>query len=102
MRIFSQLITCLPPTGPFDIQRLIFSPESPNFHEGSAKTLADVVRFYNEGGRQNINREWELDALALADDEQRDLVAFLESLTGKMPNTDDLLSEIFKSTISGK
>jgi cytochrome c peroxidase len=75
---------------------------APYFHDGSAKTLADVVKFYNGGGRQNINREWDLDALALAEDEQRDLVAFLESLTGKMPNTDYLLSEIFKSTINGK
>jgi cytochrome c peroxidase len=56
---------------------------APYFHDGSAKTLADVVRFYNEGGRQNINREWDLNALALTDEEQRDLVAFLESLTGK-------------------
>ena len=67
---------------------------APYFHDGSAKTLADVVRFYNEGGRQNINREWDLDALALGDDEQRDLVAFLESLTGKTPNADDNLERI--------
>jgi cytochrome c peroxidase len=62
---------------------------APFFHDGSAKTLADVVRFYNEGGRQNINREWDLDALSLTEDEQRDLVAFLESLTGRTPNADD-------------
>jgi cytochrome c peroxidase len=59
---------------------------APYFHDGSAKTLADVVRFYNEGGRQNINREWDLDSLSLDEDEQRDLVAFLESLTGRTPN----------------
>jgi cytochrome c peroxidase len=75
---------------------------APYFHDGSAKTLADVVKFYNGGGRQNINREWDLDALALDDGEQRDLAAFLESLTGKMPNTDYLLSEISKSTINDK
>jgi len=62
---------------------------APYFHDGSAKTLADVVRFYNEGGHQNINREWDLDALALSEDEQRDLVAFLESLTGRTPNADN-------------
>jgi cytochrome c peroxidase len=59
---------------------------APYFHDGSAKPPADVVRFYNEGGRQNINREWDMDALALAEDEGCDLVAFLESLTGKLPN----------------
>jgi len=58
---------------------------APYFHNGSAKTLADVVKFYNEGGRQNINREWDLDPLALTLDEQRDLIAFLESLTGRIP-----------------
>jgi cytochrome c peroxidase len=70
---------------------------APYFHDGSAKTLADVVKFYNEGGRQNINREWDLGALALTAEEQRDLVAFLESLTGRIP-----LAGISKSTISGK
>jgi cytochrome c peroxidase len=58
---------------------------APYFHDGSAKTLADVVKFYKAGGRQNINLEWDLDALALTEDEQRDLVAFLESLTGRPP-----------------
>src|SRR5262245_45735551 len=67
---------------------------APYFHDGSAKTLVDVVRFYNGGGRQNINRDWDLDALALAEDEQRDLVAFLESLTGRPLNADDGLVRI--------
>ncbi len=70
---------------------------APYFHDGSAKTLADVVRFYNKGGNPNINREWDLDMLALTENEQRDLVAFLESLTGKIP-----IDESSKSTISGK
>jgi cytochrome c peroxidase len=72
---------------------------APYFHDGSAKTLADVVSFYNKGGRQNINLEWDLGALALTEDEQRDLAAFLESLTGR---THNLLAGISKSTISGK
>jgi len=67
---------------------------APYFHNGSAKTLADVVRFYNEGGRPNINREWDLDALSLTEDEQRDLVAFLESLTGNTPNADNGINQV--------
>lgn len=55
----------------------------PYFHDGSAKTLAEVVRFYNQGGGANINIEPELHPLGLTEDEQRDLVRFLESLTGK-------------------
>lgn len=58
---------------------------APYFHDGSARTLADVVRFYNQGGKENLNREWDLNALSLTEDEQRDLVAFLETLTGKLP-----------------
>jgi len=62
---------------------------APYFHDGSARTLADVVRFYNEGGKQNLNREWELNALALTESEQRDLVTFLESLTGRLPRASE-------------
>ncbi len=58
---------------------------APYFHDGSAKTLNDVVRFYNDGGKQNLNREWELNSLNLSESDQRDLVAFLESLTGRIP-----------------
>ncbi len=58
---------------------------APYFHDGSAATLADVVRFYNQGGKDNLNREWDLQPLGLTEEEQRDLVAFLESLTGKPP-----------------
>jgi cytochrome c peroxidase len=58
---------------------------APYFHDGSARTLADVVRFYNEGGKMNLNREWDLAELMLTEGEQRDLVAFLESLTGQLP-----------------
>ena len=60
---------------------------APYFHDGSARTLADVVKFYNEGGKMNVAREWDLAPLALTDQEQRDLVAFLESLTGKLPES---------------
>jgi cytochrome c peroxidase len=67
---------------------------APYFHDGSAKILTDVVRFYNQGGRQNINREWDLGALSLSEDEQRDLAAFLESLTGRTPNGDNGVGHI--------
>jgi len=63
---------------------------APYFHDGSAKTLADVVKFYNEGGRQNINRDWDLNALALTEGEQRDLVAFLDTLTGKTASVENM------------
>jgi cytochrome c peroxidase len=55
---------------------------APYFHNGSVKTLVDVVKFYNAGGRHNLNSDGELRALGLIDNEQRDLVVFLETLTG--------------------
>jgi cytochrome c peroxidase len=55
---------------------------APYFHDGSARTLAEVVKFYNEGGRSNLNLDEELHPLGLNEGEQRELVAFLESLTG--------------------
>jgi cytochrome c peroxidase len=54
---------------------------APYFHDGSATTLADVIRFYNRGGNANTNRDWELQALNLTEAEQKDLIEFLKCLT---------------------
>lgn len=58
---------------------------APYFHNGSAASLADVVRFYNAGGRTNLNLDEELHPLGLTALEEQDLVAFLEALTGTSP-----------------
>jgi len=54
---------------------------APYFHDGSAATLEDVVRFYVKGGNENPNRDWQLEPVALTESEQRDLVEFLKALT---------------------
>lgn len=54
---------------------------APYFHDGSARTLADVVRFYVQGGKANMNRDWELQPVSLDDVEQVELIEFLKSLT---------------------
>jgi cytochrome c peroxidase len=54
---------------------------APYFHDGSAATLADVVRFYVKGGNENPNRDWQLEPVPLTEIEQRDLVEFLKALT---------------------
>jgi cytochrome c peroxidase len=54
---------------------------APYFHDGSAATLTDVVRFYNQGGNANTNRDWELQAINLTEAEQQDLIEFLKCLT---------------------
>jgi len=61
---------------------------APYFHDGSAKTLTEVVKIMAGGGKQNPH----LDALLaprlaaepLTDAEIAQIVAFLESLTGKV------------------
>ncbi|MEM1267595.1 MAG: cytochrome c peroxidase [Pseudomonadota bacterium] len=58
----------------------------PYMHNGMLETLADVVAFYNEGGGENefaANKSELIQPLGLTDDEQADLVAFLESLSGE-------------------
>jgi len=58
---------------------------APYFHDGSAATLADVVRYYVRGGNENVSRDWELQAVGLSEQEQEDLIEFLKSLPATMP-----------------
>ncbi len=58
----------------------------PYMHDGSLKTLKDVVDFYVGGGNSNPQLDKEIRALDfLSGQERADLVAFLESLTGELP-----------------
>ena len=57
----------------------------PYLHDGSEKTLMDVVEFYNRGGIQNPNLDPLMFPLKLTQKEKNDLVAFLEALTGPYP-----------------
>lgn len=59
---------------------------APYMHDGSEATLLQVVEFYNRGGIGNPNLSKEIRPLNLTEQEQRDLVAFLESLTGEVNN----------------
>ena len=54
---------------------------APYFHDGSAATLDDVIRHYDEGGKTVAGRRPEIDPLHLTPEEKSDLRAFLESLT---------------------
>ena len=55
---------------------------APYMHDGSLATLADVVNFYNDGGRPNRNLFPLVRPLRLTDTEKQALVSFLESLSG--------------------
>jgi cytochrome c peroxidase len=57
----------------------------PYMHDGKLERLADVVEFYRRGGDSDGYvglKDPRIVPLDLTDDEARDLVAFLESLTG--------------------
>jgi cytochrome c peroxidase len=56
----------------------------PYMHDGSVRSLAEVVALYNRGGTPNLWLSGELRPLGLSNDEQADLVAFLEALTGEV------------------
>jgi cytochrome c peroxidase len=57
----------------------------PYMHDGSMKTLEEVVAFYNKGGHRNPWISSAIQPLNLTASEQADLVAFLEALTGEVP-----------------
>ena len=59
---------------------------APYMHDGSLKTLKEVVDLYVGGGNSNPHLDKEIRELDfLSGRERADLAAFLESLTGEMP-----------------
>jgi cytochrome c peroxidase len=57
---------------------------APYMHDGSLKTLEDVVEFYDRGGNANPGLDLELRPLHLTVEEKPALIAFLRSLAGKI------------------
>ena len=53
----------------------------PYMHNGSLRTLIDVIRFYNQGGQKNPNLDNKMRALNLNEKEINELVEFLRALT---------------------
>ncbi len=61
---------------------------SPYMHDGSFKTVIDVVQYYNRGGNPNAYLDKRMHPLQLSDSEISDLVQFLRALT-----SDDVLRQ---------
>jgi cytochrome c peroxidase len=55
---------------------------SPYMHDGSLRTLEEVINFYSDGGRRNPAQDPEIRPLRLTPAEKLALVAFLKSLSG--------------------
>lgn len=72
--------------GAFLTQRLRCVAKTPPYlHDGSEKTLMDVIDFYNRGGVSNPNLDRLMVPLNLTQREKSYLVAFLEALSGSFP-----------------
>ncbi|MBV8607416.1 MAG: cytochrome-c peroxidase [Singulisphaera sp.] len=59
------------------------SRTAPYMHDGSLKTLEDVVEHYDKGGNANPFLDKDMRPLKLTAQEQADLVAFMKALTGE-------------------
>lgn len=64
---------------------------APYMHNGSLRTLREVVEFYNRGGIKNELLDPLVQPLGLSDAEMDSIVAFLNSLTGS--NVDELVAD---------
>jgi len=61
---------------------------APYMHDGSQKTLEEVVEWYAKGGHPNPHLSDKIKKLDLTDQEKKDLVAFMKALTGKFPKVE--------------
>jgi cytochrome c peroxidase len=57
---------------------------APYMHDGSLATLEAVIEFYSDGGRANPSLDFEIRPRRFTLQEKRALVAFLQSLTGRV------------------
>ncbi len=56
---------------------------APYMHDGRFATLEEVVEFYNKGGVKNPFLDPAIAPLNLTAQEEQELIAFLETLSGK-------------------
>lgn len=61
----------------------------PYMHDGSQKTLKEVVEFYNQGGEKNPWLSTKVKVLNLTDAEKNDLIAFMGALNGDPAAVDE-------------
>jgi cytochrome c peroxidase len=57
----------------------------PYMHNASQKTLDDVIRHYEQGGIERPSRSPLMMPIKLSEEDRRDLVAFMETLTEQVP-----------------
>jgi len=70
---------------------------APYMHNGTLGSLMDVVEFYDQGGVENLLLDKRIRPLGLTDENKKDMVAFLKSLTGS--NVEQLVSDAFAAPV---
>lgn len=60
----------------------------PYMHDGSQKTLEEVVEWYAKGGHPNPHLSDKMKKLDLTEQDKKDLVAFMQALTGELPKVE--------------
>jgi cytochrome c peroxidase len=58
---------------------------APYMHDGSQRSLEEVIAWYNKGGHPNAHLDAKVKPLKLTSVEQQDLVEFLKACTGDFP-----------------
>jgi len=58
---------------------------APYMHDGSQKTLEEVVEWYDKGGHPNPQLSAKVKKIGLNEQERKDLVEFMKALTGEFP-----------------
>ena len=61
---------------------------APYMHNGVFKTLVEVIDFYDIGGGKNPNLDIQMKPLNLTSKEKENLIEFLKTLTGKLPEVE--------------
>jgi len=58
---------------------------APYMHDGSQKTLEEVVEWYAKGGHPNAHLSDKVKKLDLSEQDKKDLVEYMKALTGQFP-----------------
>jgi cytochrome c peroxidase len=61
---------------------------APYMHDGSQKTLEEVVEWYAKGGHPNPHLDEKIKKLDLTDQDKQDLVAFMKACSGDFPKVE--------------
>ena len=61
---------------------------APYMHDGSQKTLEEVVEWYAKGGHPNPHLSEKIKKLELTDQDKADLVAFMKACSGPFPDVE--------------